>query len=131
MSSYWTASISSGTKFFLGFKLLGHVSFNLIKPALAGERICLSPAKAGLKYLSGHYPGRRSAPLRCACPGLHSDASFAGSLKRCKAYNYRPRFIYLLVGNYTVKRTEELLRSYSAAIHTFNLDDSKSHLMLP
>lgn len=42
-----------------------------------------------------------------------------------------PKFIWLRVGNCTVKRTEELLRSYSAAIHTFNLDDSKSHLMLP
>jgi len=42
-----------------------------------------------------------------------------------------PKFIWLRVGNCTVKRTEELLRSYSAAIHTFDLDDSKSHLMLP
>jgi predicted nuclease of predicted toxin-antitoxin system len=42
-----------------------------------------------------------------------------------------PKFIWLRVGNCTVKRTEDLLRSYSAAIHTFELDDSKSHLMLP
>lgn len=42
-----------------------------------------------------------------------------------------PKFIWLRVGNCTVTRTEDLLRSYSAAIHTFNLDDSKSHLMLP
>jgi predicted nuclease of predicted toxin-antitoxin system len=42
-----------------------------------------------------------------------------------------PKFIWLRVGNCTVKRTEDLLRSYSAAIHTFDLDDSKSHLMLP
>ena len=42
-----------------------------------------------------------------------------------------PKFIWLRVGNCTGKRTEELLRSYSAAIHTFDLDDSKSHLMLP
>jgi predicted nuclease of predicted toxin-antitoxin system len=42
-----------------------------------------------------------------------------------------PKFIWLRVGNCTVRRTEELLRSYSAAIHTFDLDDSKSHLMLP
>ena len=42
-----------------------------------------------------------------------------------------PRFIWLRVGNCTVKRTEELLRNYSAAIHTFDLEDSKSHLMLP
>jgi predicted nuclease of predicted toxin-antitoxin system len=42
-----------------------------------------------------------------------------------------PKFIWLRVGNCTVKRTESLLRSYSAAIHTFDLDDSNSHLMLP
>jgi len=42
-----------------------------------------------------------------------------------------PKFIWLRVGNCTVKKTEDLLRSYSAAIHTFDLDDSKSHLMLP
>jgi predicted nuclease of predicted toxin-antitoxin system len=42
-----------------------------------------------------------------------------------------PKFIWLRVGNCTVKRIESLLRSSSAAIHTFNLDDSKSHLMLP
>jgi predicted nuclease of predicted toxin-antitoxin system len=42
-----------------------------------------------------------------------------------------PKFIWLRVGNCTVNRIENLLRRYSAAIHTFNLDDSKSHLMLP
>jgi predicted nuclease of predicted toxin-antitoxin system len=42
-----------------------------------------------------------------------------------------PKFIWLRVGNCTVKRTEDLLRSYSAAVRTFDLDDSKSHLMLP
>jgi predicted nuclease of predicted toxin-antitoxin system len=42
-----------------------------------------------------------------------------------------PKFIWLRVGNCTVMRTEDLLRRYSAAIHTFDLDDSKSHLMLP
>ncbi|HJZ82830.1 MAG TPA: DUF5615 family PIN-like protein [Pyrinomonadaceae bacterium] len=42
-----------------------------------------------------------------------------------------PKFIWLRVGNCTVKRTEDLLRSYSAAIHTFGLDAVESHLMLP
>ena len=42
-----------------------------------------------------------------------------------------PKFIWLRVGNCTVKRIEDLLRRFSAAIHTFDLDDSKSHLMLP
>lgn len=42
-----------------------------------------------------------------------------------------PKFIWLRTGNCTTKRIENLLRSYSAAIHTFDLDASKSHLMLP
>ncbi len=42
-----------------------------------------------------------------------------------------PKFIWLRVGNCTVGRIEDLLRMYSALIHTFDLDDSKSHLMLP
>ena len=42
-----------------------------------------------------------------------------------------PKFIWLRVGNCKVKRIEDLLRRYSPAIHTFGLDDSKSHLMLP
>ena len=42
-----------------------------------------------------------------------------------------PKFVWLRVGNCTTRRIEGLLRSYSAAIHTFDLDDSKSHLMLP
>lgn len=42
-----------------------------------------------------------------------------------------PKFIWLRVGNCTVQRTEDLLRTYSAAIHTFDLDPSKSHLMIP
>jgi predicted nuclease of predicted toxin-antitoxin system len=42
-----------------------------------------------------------------------------------------PKFIWLRVGNCSVARIEDLLRRHSAAIHTFDLDDSKSHLMLP
>lgn len=42
-----------------------------------------------------------------------------------------PKFIWLRVGNCTVARTESLLRKHSVAIHTFDLDQSKSHLMLP
>jgi predicted nuclease of predicted toxin-antitoxin system len=42
-----------------------------------------------------------------------------------------PKFIWLRVGNCTVAETESVLRTYSAAIHTFDLDHSKSHLMLP
>lgn len=42
-----------------------------------------------------------------------------------------PKFIWLRVGNCATNRIEDLLRRHSAAIHTFNLDVSKSHLMLP
>jgi len=42
-----------------------------------------------------------------------------------------PKFIWLRVGNCSVAQTESILRTYSAAIHTFDLDDSKSHLVLP
>ncbi|MGH9875040.1 MAG: DUF5615 family PIN-like protein [Pyrinomonadaceae bacterium] len=38
-----------------------------------------------------------------------------------------PKFIWLRVGNCTTERIERLLRGYSAAIHTFDLDESKSH----
>ena len=37
-----------------------------------------------------------------------------------------PKFIWLRVGNCTVQRTEQVLRSYSAAIHTFDLGLSVS-----
>jgi hypothetical protein len=44
----------------------------------------LSPAKAGLEIFSRCVPraALRSTSFRCACPGLHSAASFAGSLSR-------------------------------------------------
>ncbi len=42
-----------------------------------------------------------------------------------------PKFIWLRVGNCPVKTVEDLLRRYSVAIHTFDLDLNKSHLMLP
>jgi predicted nuclease of predicted toxin-antitoxin system len=51
--------------------------------------------------------------------------------QRSLLHGMPPKFIWLRVGNCTTKRIESLLRSYSAAMHTFDLDDSKSHLMLP
>ena len=42
-----------------------------------------------------------------------------------------PKFIWLRVGNCTTARIERILRKHSVAIHTFDLNDSKSHLMLP
>jgi predicted nuclease of predicted toxin-antitoxin system len=42
-----------------------------------------------------------------------------------------PKFIWLRVGNCTVKVIERVLRKHSTAIHTFEMDGTKSHLMLP
>lgn len=51
--------------------------------------------------------------------------------QRSLLYGYPPKFIWLRVGNCPVKTIEDLLRNYSAAIHTFDRDSMKSHLMLP
>jgi predicted nuclease of predicted toxin-antitoxin system len=51
--------------------------------------------------------------------------------QRSLLYGSPPKFIWLRVGNCPVKTVEELLRKHSVAIHTFGLDDAKSHLMLP
>ena len=51
--------------------------------------------------------------------------------QRSLLYGSPPKFIWLRVGNCTVKTIEELLRKHSAAIHTFGMDKAKSHLMLP
>ncbi len=50
--------------------------------------------------------------------------------QRSLLYGSPPKFICLRVGNCSVKRTEDLLRKHSTAIHTFYLDSTKSHLML-
>jgi predicted nuclease of predicted toxin-antitoxin system len=51
--------------------------------------------------------------------------------QRSLLYGSPPKFIWLRVGNCSVKTIEDLLRKHSVAIHTFDLDDTKSHLMLP
>ena len=51
--------------------------------------------------------------------------------QRSLLYGSPPKFIWLRVGNCTVKTTEDLLRKHSATIHTFGLDAARSHLMLP
>jgi predicted nuclease of predicted toxin-antitoxin system len=50
---------------------------------------------------------------------------------RSLLYGHPPKFIWLRVGNCPVKPIEELLRKHSVAIHTFQQDPVKSHLMLP
>ena len=42
-----------------------------------------------------------------------------------------PKFIWLRLGNCSVTESAELLRRYSAAIYTFELEENKTHLMLP
>ncbi len=51
--------------------------------------------------------------------------------QRSLLYGSPPKFIWLRVGNCPVKTIENLLRQHSVAIHTFGIDDTKSHLMLP
>jgi predicted nuclease of predicted toxin-antitoxin system len=50
---------------------------------------------------------------------------------RSLLYGSPPKFIWLRVGNCTVRSVEQLLRKHSASIHTFGRDPEKSHLMLP
>jgi predicted nuclease of predicted toxin-antitoxin system len=51
--------------------------------------------------------------------------------QRSLLYGHPPKFVWLRVGNCPVKAIEDLLRRHSAAIHTFDQDPVKSHLMLP
>ena len=50
---------------------------------------------------------------------------------RSLLHGHPPKFIWLRVGNCPVSTIEQLLRSQSATIHTFDLDLQQSHLMLP
>src|SRR5215213_2709586 len=51
--------------------------------------------------------------------------------QRSLLYRHPPKFIWLRVGNCPVRVIEVLLRKHSVAIHTFWLDGTRSHLMLP
>jgi predicted nuclease of predicted toxin-antitoxin system len=51
--------------------------------------------------------------------------------QRSLLYGSPPKFVWLRVGNCTVRTIEELLRRHSIAIHTFSMDVTKSHLMFP
>lgn len=51
--------------------------------------------------------------------------------QRSLLYGHPPKFVWLRVGNSSVKTIEELLRKHSISIHTFSLDETKSHLLLP
>lgn len=51
--------------------------------------------------------------------------------QRSLLYGSPPKFIWLRIGNCPTKAIEDLLRKHSVAIHTFNLDNVRAHLMLP
>jgi predicted nuclease of predicted toxin-antitoxin system len=51
--------------------------------------------------------------------------------QRSLLFGHPPKFIWLRVGNCPVSTVETLLRRHSIAIHTFDLDPARSHLMLP
>ena len=51
--------------------------------------------------------------------------------QRSLLYGHPPKFIWLRVGNCSVQVIELLLRKHPVAVHTFELDGGRSHLMLP
>lgn len=51
--------------------------------------------------------------------------------QRSLLYGHPPKIVWLRVGNCDVKTIAELLRRYSAAIHTFALDTITAYLPLP
>ncbi len=51
--------------------------------------------------------------------------------RRSLLLGHPPKFVWLRLGNCPVQPIEELLRRYSAAIHTFEQSVAESHLMLP
>ena len=59
---------------------------------------------------------------------ISKDSDFQ---QRSLLYGHPPKFIWLRLGNCPVKPIEELLRDQSVAIHNFERDAIKSHLMLP
>ena len=59
---------------------------------------------------------------------ISKDSDFQA---RSLLYGSPPKFIWLRVGNCSVRSIVELLRKHSATIHTFGMDPEKAHLMLP
>ena len=96
------------------------------------------------RLMSGVYPGSmhvRDLGLRDATDTqiweyakfnqyvlVSKDSDFQA---RSLLYGHPPKFIWLRVGNCPVKTIEDLLRTHSVLIHTFELDKENSHLMLP
>lgn len=51
--------------------------------------------------------------------------------QRSLPYGSPPKFVWVRVGNCPVSTIEDLLRKHSIALHTFGMDLTKAHLMLP
>ena len=51
--------------------------------------------------------------------------------QRALLFGHPPKVVRLRVGNCTVQTIEDLLRRYSALIHTFEQDARKSYLAIP
>lgn len=61
------------------------------------------------------------------CVIVSKDSDFQA---RSLLYGSPPKFIWLRVGNCTVRVIENLLRKHSATIHTFSQDADKAYLIL-
>lgn len=59
---------------------------------------------------------------------VSKDADFQ---QRSLLYGSPPKFIWLRVGNCSVRDIEDLLKHHSVTIHTFGQNAAESHLMLP
>ena len=51
--------------------------------------------------------------------------------QRCFLHGAPPKVVWIRAGNCSVATIETLLRIHSAAIHTFDLDDSEAFLIVP
>ena len=51
--------------------------------------------------------------------------------QRSLLYGAPPKFVWLRLGNCSVAESAELLRKHSVSLHTFDLNPTESHLMLP
>ena len=51
--------------------------------------------------------------------------------QRSLLYGAPPKFVWIRLGNCSVQESAELLRRHSVSLHTFEMDATASHLMLP
>ena len=61
----------------------------------------------------------------------HVHLALVAGLQRSLLLGAPPKFIWLRLGNCSVAESAALLRRHSVSIHTFDADETQSHLMLP